>query len=88
MIGEAGWSTYAEDNLILPRVANERNQVRYHEELAGWAKENGVTVFFFEAFDENWKGGDHPAEVEKHWGLFRADRSPKLAMGDAAIAPE
>ena len=37
----------------------------------------------FEAFDENWKGGDHPAEVEKHWGLFRADRTPKAAMDPA-----
>ena len=35
-------------------------------------------------FDENWKGGAHPAEVEKHWGLYRADRSAKLAVRDAS----
>jgi exo-beta-1,3-glucanase (GH17 family) len=45
-----------------------------------WARESGTTTFFFEAFDENWKGGDHPDEVEKHWGLFRADRTPKPAL--------
>ena len=39
---------------------------------------------YFEVFDENWKGGEDPAEVEKHWGLFRADRSPKAAMAAAS----
>jgi exo-beta-1,3-glucanase (GH17 family) len=42
--------------------------------------EDRQITFFFEAFDEKWKGGTNPAEVEKHWGLFRADRSPKAAM--------
>jgi exo-beta-1,3-glucanase (GH17 family) len=37
-------------------------------------------VFFFEAFNENWKGGAHPAEVEKHWGVFFENRSPKAAI--------
>ena len=35
--------------------------------------------FYFEAFDEKWKGGQHPAEVEKHWGVYRSDRTPKPA---------
>ena len=34
-------------------------------------------TFFFEAFDEKWKGGEHPNEVEKHWGLIYSDRTPK-----------
>ena len=34
----------------------------------------------FEVFDEKWKGGEHPNEVEKHWGLFYSDRSPKESM--------
>ena len=29
-----------------------------------------------------WKGGAHPDEVEKHWGLFRADRTPKTALSE------
>jgi Glycosyl hydrolases family 17 len=36
-----------------------------------------VLTFVFEAFDEAWKGSPDPAEPEKHWGLFHADRSPK-----------
>ena len=32
------------------------------------------------AFDENWKGSPDPLEPEQHWGLFTADRQPKLVM--------
>ena len=42
-----------------------------------------IVSTWFEAFDENWKGGPHPDEVEKHWGLFRADRTPKQAARPA-----
>jgi hypothetical protein len=35
-----------------------------------------VTVFYFEAFDEPWKG----TGTEGHWGLFSVDRKAKLAM--------
>ncbi len=44
----------------------------------GWRER--ITSTWFEAFDERWKGGPHPDEVEKHWGLFRSDRTPKQAV--------
>ncbi len=47
--------------------------------MAKWSRAR-IASFYFEAFDENWKGGDHPDEVEKHWGLFRADRTPKAVL--------
>ena len=74
---EAGWATTAVE---FPEQASEENQLRYYRELQQWARDTNTTVFFFEAFDENWKGGDHPDEVEKHWGLFKADRSPKAVF--------
>ena len=40
---------------------------------------SGTPIFIFEMFDEPWKGGDDPAEVEKHWGLFGLDREAKPA---------
>ncbi|TFG39021.1 MAG: glycosyl hydrolase, partial [Chromatiales bacterium] len=37
-------------------------------------------IFFFEAFDEPWKGSEFdPLGAEKHWGLFNVDRTPKQA---------
>jgi hypothetical protein len=41
-----------------------------------------ITTFFFEAFDEDWKGDENPLGAEKHWGLFTVQRRPKLALQD------
>lgn len=72
---EAGWATIAEE---FGDRANEPNQVRYYRELQEWARATNTTVFFFEAFDEPWKGhSGSPLAAEKHWGLFNVDRTPK-----------
>ncbi len=75
VIGEAGWATYTTGEMHAPRAGDERKQKRYFEELTAWAQKNNVTVFFFEAFDEPWKG----VGTEGHWGLFSVDRKAKLA---------
>jgi exo-beta-1,3-glucanase (GH17 family) len=75
---EAGWATTAVE---FPEQANEENQSRYYDELEAWAKSANVTVFFFEAFDEPWKGNPNNSDgAEKHWGIFKVDRTPKLMM--------
>ena len=75
---EAGWATTAVE---FPEQANQANQLRYYNELEAWAKSENMTVFFFEAFDEPWKGDPDNADgAEKHWGLFTVDRKPKLLM--------
>lgn len=76
IIGEAGWPTYTEGNLHVPRAGDEHKQKRYYQELMRWAKANKITVFVFEAFDEPWKG----TGTEGHWGLFSVDRQAKLCM--------
>lgn len=76
-IAEAGWATTASE---FPGEANEKNQARYFRDLLTWATKNHVTVFWFEAFDEDWKGDpNNPQGAEKHWGLYDLDRKPKLA---------
>ena len=75
---EAGWATVASE---FGDRASEANQTRYYNELKRWADTTNTTVFFFEAFDEPWKGDpDNPLGAEKHWGLFTVDRMPKQAM--------
>ncbi len=76
VIGEAGWASYTVGDQHVPRAGDEVKQKRYYEELNAWAKANNVTVFYFEAFDEPWKG----TGTEGHWGLFSVDRKAKLAM--------
>ena len=75
---EAGWATTAVE---FGDRASEAKQARYFEELSGWATATNTTVFFFEAFDEPWKGDpNNPHGAEKHWGLFFEDRTPKQVM--------
>ena len=75
---EAGWATVA---IEFGDRANETAQARYYLELEKWARATNTTVFFFEAFDEPWKGDpDAPLGAEKHWGLFNVDRTPKQLL--------
>lgn len=75
---EAGWASTA---IEFGDRASEASQARYYRELRQWAAANNMTVFFFEAFDEPWKGNpDNPLGAEKHWGLFFVDRTPKRVM--------
>jgi exo-beta-1,3-glucanase (GH17 family) len=84
VVGETGWATRKLDEgeqarLIRGRTG-EMEQSAFCEALRSWVREDSITAFLFEAFDENWKGGPDPDDVEKHWGLFRADRTPKPAL--------
>ena len=84
VLGETGWATARgtsgdQGKLIKGRVGEEEQAV-FHDALSEWVTRERVPTFCFEAFDENWKGGDQPDEVEKHWGLFHADRTPKQAL--------
>ncbi len=84
ILGETGWATAVhnrgEQAKLIKGRTGESQQKSFYRDTRSWADAQRFPVFFFEAFDENWKGGDHPNEVEKHWGLFKADRSPKAAV--------
>ncbi len=78
VISEAGWATTASE---FGNRASEEKQKQYYEELMNWASEMNITTFFFEAFDEDWKGDpNNMMGAEKHWGLFTVDRKPKKVM--------
>ena len=81
VIGETGWATSVhtegQQAELINGIAGIKEQLIYYNSINGWSKEKGVMTFFFEAFDEKWKGGEHPNEVEKHWGLIYSDRIPK-----------
>ncbi|WP_185957428.1 glycosyl hydrolase family 17 protein [Saccharicrinis carchari] len=78
VITEAGWATVASE---FGDRASEEKQLQYYNWIMEWSKENNITTFFFEAFDEDWKGNpDNPMGAEKHWGIFTVDRKPKLVM--------
>ncbi len=80
VITEAGWATHSNGLGIRTEQVNELNQKQYYEDLTNWSIKNNILTFFFEAFDEQWKGSSDPMEPEKHWGVFKTDRTPKLVF--------
>lgn len=80
VITEAGWATNSNGRGIEQHNVTEENQKIYYHDLVNWTDSDGILTFVFEAFDESWKGSAEPLEPEKHWGLFKTDRTPKLVM--------
>ena len=78
VISEAGWASVASE---FGERASEEKQKQYFDWLTDWSAKMNITTFFFEAFDEDWKGNPNDSMgAEKHWGLFNVDRSPKKVM--------
>lgn len=78
VITEAGWPSVASE---FPERVSEEKQMHYYKEIMAYARENNITTFIFEAFDEDWKGNPTNMDgAEKHWGLFNIDRTPKKVM--------
>jgi exo-beta-1,3-glucanase (GH17 family) len=85
---ETGWPTSRvyddsyEGGLI--GKAGEAEQEVFFDLYNAWVNDNKIVSLYFSSFDEKWKGGfdgDKPMDkAEKHWGVFRSDRSPKRAL--------
>jgi len=82
VITEAGWATNSNGRGIDPQNVSEDYQEIYLNDLNNWVREESILCFVFEAFDEPWKGSPEILEPEKHWGLFKVDRTPKKVMKD------
>lgn len=82
VITETGWPTQSSNHQIHSHVANEYNQKIFNSVIDQWSEKNKITCFFFEAFDETWKGSNDPQEPEKHWGFYGIDRKPKLIKNE------
>ena len=80
VITEAGWATNSNGRGIHSENVNEELQKFYLDDLMQWIDKDQVLTYVFEAFDEPWKGSDHPFEPEKHWGLYHEDRTPKKVI--------
>ncbi len=84
VLGETGWATSVskegEQARLIKGRAGVAEQATFFRDLRRWSLDDGQTVFYFEAFDENWKGGGDPQGVEKHWGVFQSDRTKTIAL--------
>lgn len=78
IITETGWPTRSNGGEIRSDYANQVNQLYYYDQIQKWSEEQQITCFFFEAFDEFWKGSTNVDEPEKHWGFYFINRTPKI----------
>ncbi len=76
----SGQISISENGELIKGKVGEKEQTIFYKNINSWSNKNKITTFFFEVFDEKWKGGDHPNEVEKHWGLYFSNRKPKEAI--------
>lgn len=86
VLGESGWATSSlntngDESLIISE-ASENAQAQFFNEYHHWLETNKITSFYFEAFDEKWKGGEDKPDgiAEKNWGLYRSDRTAKQTV--------
>lgn len=79
MISEAGWPSAGATRGSA--VASPENAARFLSAFVNWANLNHVGYFYFEAYDEQWKGsGDSP---EPHWGIRDSEGVLKPHMAEA-----
>ncbi len=81
-IGETGWASssdgfYGNEG---SKASDEYKQRLYYESMRNWTTKQGVSCFFFEAFDETWKDNANQNGSENHFGLFTVDGKAKYAL--------
>jgi len=81
-IGETGWAT-VDDHIYTTPGSGATDEIKmklYYDAINQWAFQNNISCFYFEAFNEPWKGGELGSE--SHFGLFTVDGKAKYALWD------
>lgn len=81
-IGETGWATQSNElyGATDSRAVDEYKSARFHDLMREWSDANGVSVFYFIGFDENWKDAANPLGSENHFGLINLQAQAKFAL--------
>lgn len=83
-IGETGWAS-ASNSHYGPngsKATDEYKEAIYYKLMREWTKENNISCFYFEGFDEPWKDAGNPGGSENHFGLFDVKGQAKYALWD------
>ncbi|MBG7630590.1 MAG: glycosyl hydrolase family 17 [Bacteroidetes bacterium] len=83
-IGETGWATISKGHYGAKgsKATDEYKQKSYYNAMRAWTNEAGMSCFYFEAFDEQWKDAHHPAGSENHFGLINLEGQAKYPLWD------
>ena len=81
-IGETGWASISDGHYGIDgsRATDEYKQGIYYKSLREWTKKEGISCFYFEAFDEQWKDAQNVEGSENHFGLINLKGQAKYAL--------
>ncbi|MFZ9045615.1 MAG: glycosyl hydrolase family 17 protein [Cyclobacteriaceae bacterium] len=83
-VGETGWASLDADDHHYgkngSRACDEYKEALYYRMMREWTDAEGISCFFFEAFDEPWKDAMNDKGSENHFGLFTVDGKAKYAI--------
>lgn len=89
-IGETGWATVSKPGDFYSatgsRATDEYKSGMYYKLMREWTNKEGISCFYFEAFNEPWKDSKNPLGSENHFGLFTEDGEAKFALWDMVDA--
>ncbi|MCF6130073.1 glycosyl hydrolase family 17 [Flavobacterium sp. AS60] len=81
-IGETGWASLSNEHYGNEgsRATDEYKEAVYYNHMRDWTNNVGMSCFYFEAFDEQWKDAKNPSGSENHFGLFTLNGQAKYAL--------
>ncbi len=87
-IGETGWASSASSlyGASGSQAADEYKSKRFYDAMRDWTNQAGMSCFYFEAFDEQWKDDKDPGGSENHFGLINLQGQAKYALWDQVDA--
>lgn len=83
-IGETGWATVSNGHYGPEgsRATDEYKEGLYYKHMRDWTNAEGISCFYFEGFDEQWKDAENPLGSENHFGLINLKSQAKFAIWD------
>ncbi|QLG46216.1 glycoside hydrolase family 17 protein [Costertonia aggregata] len=81
-IGETGWASTS-NGYYGPegsKATDEYKEALYYHHMRNWTNDNGISCFYFEGFDEQWKDAANTLGSENHFGLINLKSEAKFAL--------
>ncbi|MFD0835598.1 glycosyl hydrolase family 17 protein [Mariniflexile aquimaris] len=81
-IGETGWASVSNEfyGPTGSKATDEYKEALYYNHMRDWTNAAGMSCFYFEAFDEQWKDAQNPLGSENHFGLFTLNGEAKYVL--------
>lgn len=81
-IGETGWASTSNGHYGPKgsRATDEYKQALYYKHMRDWTNAEGISCFYFEGFDEQWKDAKNAKGSENHFGLINLKSQAKYPI--------